>query len=178
MNDDSSPHASLKERAVDELKQFLIIAAYLFLCFATVAYFKAAVLRAHGISFTPFGFALAKALICAKFVSVGYMFHVGDRFKSRAPIWSILYKAACFMVLLLVLNAVEEIIIGSLHGRSPASSLADFGGGTRDQLIAESLIILWILVPLFAFQALGEMMGKENVLAVFFKRRPRVNTNG
>lgn len=178
MNGKELPHASLKERAVDELKQFLIISVYLFFCFATVTYFKAAVLRAHGITFVPFGFALAKALICAKFMSLGYMFHLGNRFQSRPLIWSILYKSACFMVLLLVLNAVEETVIGSLHGRSPASSLVDFAGGTRDQLIAESLVVLWALIPLFGFQALGEIIGEKRVVTVFFRRRPAVNTNG
>ncbi|HTJ03293.1 MAG TPA: hypothetical protein VL492_10915 [Methylovirgula sp.] len=176
MNGDASPRASLGEKAVDELKQFSITAAYLFLCFVTVMYFKAAVLQAHGITFVPFGFALAKALICAKFVSLGYMFHLGNRFNSRPLIWSVLYKAACFMVLLLVLNAVEEIVVGSLHGRSPAETLADFAGGTRDQLIAESLIILWCLVPFFAFQALGEIMGEKRILTVFFKPRSAVGT--
>lgn len=178
MNSDELANASLKERAVDELKQFSITAAYLFLCFVIIMYFKAAVLRAHGIDFAPFGFALAKALICAKFISLGYMFHVGNRFKSRALIWSILYKAVCFMALLLVLNAVEEIVIGSLHGQPPAKTLADFAGGTRDQLIAESLIILWALVPLFAFQALGEIMGEKRIVAVFFKQRPAAPTHG
>jgi hypothetical protein len=55
---------SLGERAIHELKEFLIIAAYLFVCFSAVAYFKASILKAYGVSFAPFGFALAKALIC------------------------------------------------------------------------------------------------------------------
>ena len=41
--------ASLLEKAVDELKEFVVIAAYLFVCFAAVAYFKASILKAHGM---------------------------------------------------------------------------------------------------------------------------------
>jgi hypothetical protein len=60
--------ASLRKRAVDELKEFLIIAAYLYVCFTALAYLKAAILEAHGVAFAPFGFAAIKALICAKFM--------------------------------------------------------------------------------------------------------------
>lgn len=170
MKGDGSARASLGERALDELKEFLIIAAYLFLCFATVAYLKAAILQAHGIRFAPFSFALAKSLICAKFVSVGDFLHLGERFKSRAPIWSILYKSLCFLALLVLLNAVEDAVVGFLQGRSVVNSLAHFGGGTRDQIIAESFIIFWVLVPLFAVQALAEIIGRKTLLDMFLRR--------
>jgi hypothetical protein len=47
----------LRERVVHELKEFAVIAAYLFVCFTAVACLKAAILKAHGISFAPFAFA-------------------------------------------------------------------------------------------------------------------------
>ena len=59
------------KRAAHELKQFLIIAAYFYVCFTALAYLKAVILQAHGIAFAPFGFAAVKALICAKFLSIG-----------------------------------------------------------------------------------------------------------
>ena len=83
----ASSKASLSERAIDELKEFVIIALYLFVCFGAVAYFKASILKAQGLSFAPFGFAVAKALICAKFVSMGHFLHVGERFKSFPLVW-------------------------------------------------------------------------------------------
>jgi hypothetical protein len=53
------------------LKEFLIVAAYFYVCFTALAYLKAAILEAQGIVFAPFGFAAVKALICAKFLSIG-----------------------------------------------------------------------------------------------------------
>jgi hypothetical protein len=168
--------ASLGERAIDELKEFVIIAAYLFVCFAAVAYFKASILKAHGISFAPFGFAVAKALICAKFVSMGHIVHLGERFKSLPLIWPTLYKSFCFLALLVVLNAAEEIAVGLIHRRTIADSIADFGGGTLDQLIAQSFIGFLILVPFFAFRALGEVVGERNLMQVFFSHRHTVQS--
>jgi hypothetical protein len=176
MKRNDSSKASLGERAIDELKEFVIIAAYLFVCFAAVAYFKASILKAHGISFAPFGFAVAKALICAKFVSMGHIVHLGERFKSLPLIWPTLYKSFCFLALLVVLNAAEEIVVGSIHRRTVADSIADFGGGTLDQLIAQSFIGFLILVPFFAFRALGEVVGERNLMQVFFSHRQTVQS--
>jgi hypothetical protein len=174
MKHHGSSKSSLRERAIDELKEFVIIAAYLFVCFAAVAYFKASILKAQGVSFAPFGFAVAKALICAKFVSMGHIFHLGERFKSLPLIWPTLYKSFCFLALLVSLNAVEEIIVGLIHRRTISDSMAEFGGGTLDQLIAASLIGFLILVPFFAFRALGEVVGEHNLVQVFFSRRRKV----
>jgi hypothetical protein len=106
-------------------------------CFTAVACLKAAILKAHGISFAPFVFAAVKALICAKFVSMGQIFHLGERFKSLPLIWPTIYKSLCFLSMLIVLNALEEVFVGFLHGRTIVDSMADFGGGTMDQLIAK-----------------------------------------
>ena len=169
-----SSKASLGERAIHEAKELVIIAAYLFVCFAAVAYFKASILKAHGVEFAPFGFAIAKALICAKFVSMGQIFRLGERFKSLPLIWSTLYKSFCFLALLVVLNALEEVVVGLFHRRTISDSMADFGGGTLDQLIAASFIGFLILIPFFAFRALGEVVGERNLVQVFFSHRHTV----
>jgi hypothetical protein len=163
--------APISKRVADELKDFAIIAVYLYICFTAILYLKASILRAHNIEFAPFAFAAAKALICAKFVSLGHIFHVGERFKSLPLIWPTLYKSAAFLVFLIILNALEEIIVGLIHHRAVAESLADFGGGTLDQLIATSFVALLILIPFFAFRTLGELVGEQNLVRVFLYPR-------
>jgi len=168
---------SIGRRAIDELKEYAIIAAYLYVCFAAILYLKASILKAHGIEFAPFGFAAVKALICAKFVSVGHLFGVGERFKSLPLIWPTLYKSFAFLILLLALNALEEIAAGFIHHRSVADALAEFGGGTLDQLIATSIVGLLILIPFFAFRTLGEVVGERNLARVFFQARHSVDNS-
>src|SRR5580692_12415102 len=118
---------SVGQRITDELKEFLILAAYLYVCFTALAYLKAAILQAHGIAFAPFGFAAIKALICAKFMSVGHAVHLGERYKNRALIWPTLYRSLVFVVLLLVLNALEEVVTGIIHHRALLDSLSSVG---------------------------------------------------
>jgi len=74
-------------------------------------------------------------------------------------------------VMLLILNALEEIIVGVMHHRTVADSIAGIGGGTLDQLIATSIVVLLILIPFFAFRALGEVVGEQNLVRVFFYQR-------
>jgi len=67
---DGAAKPSFGKRAAHEFKEFLIIAAYLYVCFTALADLKAAILEAQGVVFAPFGFAAVKALICAKFLSI------------------------------------------------------------------------------------------------------------
>ena len=171
MKDGTSTRASIVKRATDELKEFLIVAAYLYVCFTALAYLKAAILQAHGIAFAPFGFAAVKALICAKFMSVGHVLHLGDRYKKQALIWPTLHRSLVFLALLLVLNVLEEVIVGYIHHRPMADSIAEIGGGTFRQLIATTIIMLLILIPFFAFRSLGEVVGERVLFRLFFEPR-------
>ena len=145
-----SEKRNIVSRASDELREFAIVSLYLFVCFTALAYLKFAILKAQGIPFAPFGLAAAKALICAKFVLVGRMLHVGERYKTRPLIWPTLYKSLSFLALLLVLNAIEEVVLGLVHHQSVTESLTRLGGGTVEQLAATSIVVFLVLVPFFA----------------------------
>jgi len=159
---------SLSERLIDELKEFVVVAIYLYIYFTALAYLKASILKAEGIDFAPFAFAAIKALICAKFILVGQMLHIGERLRTLPLIWPTLYKSFTFLVLLLILNAIEEVVVGLIHPRSVVDSIASIGGGTLDQLIATSFIGVLVLAPFFAFRSLGEVVGERNLVRIFF----------
>ena len=74
-----------------------------------------------------------------------------------------------------MLNALEEIVTGIIHHRRFSNSISNVGGGTLDQLIATSFVVLLILIPFFAFRTLGEVVGEDNLVRVFFHgaRSPR-----
>jgi hypothetical protein len=80
--------ATFREHAIEELRQFTILTAYLYVCFAAVIYFKAAVLHAQGIAYAPLGVGIVKAAICAQFMLMGRMLHIGERFKKLPTYYS------------------------------------------------------------------------------------------
>ena len=108
-------------------------------------------------------------------VSIGQRL-VGERFKSLPLIWPTLHKSLAFLLLLLVLNTLEEILVGFFHNESIADSIAKVGGGTIDQLVATSFVGLLILIPFFAFQALGDVVGQNNLVRIFLEPRRRVGS--
>jgi hypothetical protein len=178
MKSATTAKASIRKRIAGELREFAIVAVYLYIYFAALTYMKAAILQAHDIPFTAFGFAGAKALIFAKFVLMGRMFNLGERFKGAALIWPTLHKSFAYFALLFILNALEEVVVGSFHHRSIVESIGDIGGGTINQLVASSFIGLLILIPFFAFRAIGDVVGERILVRLFFEPRRTVHDNG
>jgi hypothetical protein len=62
-------------------------------------------------------------------------------------------------------------VVRVFHHRTVAESLAEFGGDTPDQLVATSIVMFLILVPFFAFRTLGEVIGEDKLVKIFFYRR-------
>ena len=163
-----------RERIVTELREFAILATYLFICFTALAAYKAAILRAYGVSFAPWVLAAIKALVSAKFLLIGRMFGLGDGLSKKHPlIISTLYRSFTFLLVLIFLTAGEEVILGHLRGESVADSLAGLAGGTFWQVIATSFIVLLVLIPWFAFRAIGEVIGDETLVRLFFESRQK-----
>ena len=117
MESETQP-ASVREKVVTELKELAIITAYLYVCFAALIQLKAAVLHAEDIPYAPLGIAAIKAVICAKFMVLGSAFHLGERFAKPPLISSTLYRSFAFLALLIVLNVIEEAVVGMLHGKT------------------------------------------------------------
>lgn len=161
------PKASLHARALEELRAFLLLAAYLYVCLGALLLLKAAILEGAGIAFTAWGVAAVKSLVLAKFMLLGRALHIGERLRYRPLIWPTLYRSGVFLILLLGLTAIEEIIVGFLHGRDLASSLAHVVGPTLPQGLAVSLIMFLILLPYFAFCSLGEVLGEGTLVRLF-----------
>ncbi len=151
MKSGNQSNGPFRERATDELREFAVIATYLYFCFAALFYFKFATLQAQNIAYAPLGLAAVKAAICAKFMLVGRAFHIGEgeRFKSYPLIVPTLYRAFAFLALLVVLTVIEEAIVGVIHGRAIWDSVTSMAGGTLHQMIATSFIMLLILIPYF-----------------------------
>jgi hypothetical protein len=164
-------HTTKGSKAVEEFKAMLALAAYLYICFLAVALFKAAVLRDAGIHFEIWGLAAIKALILAKFMLLGRMLHIGERFRNKPLIWPTLYHALAFLVMLLILTTIEELIVGFIHARPAVDSLNHVVGPIFFEGLAVCLIMFLILVPYSAFTCLSDVVGERETIRLFFVGR-------
>jgi hypothetical protein len=155
--------AELARRARHELYEFLAIAAYLWVCFGALVVYKATVLRSVGVEFAPFGLAVVKALISAKFIMLLEAFKLGGRGKREGfPFVVILRKSSVFTLFLIVLTVIEELIVGHLHGKERGEILAEMAGGTLPQALSVGLLIFLIMIPYFAYREAGVSLWKAS----------------
>lgn len=164
---------TLRQRATREFREFAALALYLYVALGAISVMKTAVLHTQGIDVAPWGVALVKAAVLAKFMLVGHALKIGERNTGAPLIWPTLHKAFAFLLLLVVLTLVEEAVVGLFHHRSVALSLGDLVGSRLEETLAGMLILLLVLIPYFAFRVLGEELGEGRLMRMFFVERER-----
>ena len=171
MINETTAKAPLHQRAIHEFKELVFISLYLYITLGAVILVKTAVLHAEGIEYAPWGIAIVKAVVLAKFMLLGDAMKIGVRFGARPLIWPTLYKAFAFLVLLIILTVIEEAVVGLFHHQSIAASLSELVGPRLEETLAGYLIMLLVLIPYFAFRALGEALGEGRLTRMFFVER-------
>ena len=161
----------VRTRAARELRHFLSIAAYLYVCFGALILLKSAILHGHGFEPTPWGFALVKAALLAKFMMLGQALRLDRRFGARPLIWPILHRSVVFLALLVALSVAEHVAAGLFGGRGVMESVREMAGGSALEAAATVLVLLLILLPYFAFRVLAEALGHDRLMRMLFVDR-------
>ena len=170
MATEATEKATLGLRAVHEFKELAILTAYLYVTLGAVILMKAAVLHGAGISFVPWGIAIVKALVLAKFMLIGRAM-IGERFNDRPLIWPTLHRSFAFLVLLIVLTIIEEVVVGLFHHQSVPASLGELTGAKLYETLAGYIIMLLVLIPYIAWGVLDEALGEGTLARMFFADR-------
>jgi hypothetical protein len=165
-----------RARLREELRHYLMVSAYLYVCIGAVELFKVAVLRDTGNAYLPLGFAAAKALILGKFLLIGDAAGVGSRVGARTVLQRIVLRVLLLFALLIVLVVVEELLVGWFHGHPLAQTLAEYRH-RLPEVLAMLLLLLLILVPLVAVTEVSRAMG-PGALRDLFLTPPEQATSG
>lgn len=161
------PKRTLKQKAYQGLKEYIVISCYLWLVFSLFVIYRA-VLLSEGISTFAHGEALINALALGKVMLVAKELHFAENFKGKPLIYPTLLKSVAFAVVLGCFKIVEEICVGLFHGKSAGQSIAEVAGGTLNGILAMMAILAVLLVPFFAFAELRDIIGKEKLRNIFF----------
>jgi hypothetical protein len=168
---ETSAKATLHQRVIHELREFAILAVYLYITLGAVILMKTAVLHSVGIEVAPWGIAIVKAMILAKFMLVGFAVKFGEGNSTAPLIWPTLKMAFAFLGLLIVMTVIEEIVAGLFHHQSIAVSLGGLFGLRLEETLAGYLIMLLVLIPFFAFRVLSDTLGEGRLERMFFVDR-------
>lgn len=162
---------TLKQRAYRELKEFLLIALYLWVIFSLFTLYKSVILAEYHIDFAYHGFALFNALALGKVILIARDLHLGDRAKNAPLIYPTLLKSALFCLVLACFKIAEDAAIGMYRGKSFHESLADLGGGTLRGILTLTVLMFFMLIPFFAVGELKGVMGEGTLKRLFFRSR-------
>ena len=160
-----------RQKLSRELKEYLSLSVYLYVCFGAIQLYKTALLADHGISYEPYGFAAAKALILGKFILLGRAASIGERHGHKPLILAVFYQSTIFLVLLIVLSAVEEAVAGAIHGRTLAQTIAEIAGGRWLEIAATCFLMWLILLPYFGFQQIAGVLGEGRLRRMLSDKR-------
>ncbi|HXU17187.1 MAG TPA: hypothetical protein VN708_18780 [Terriglobales bacterium] len=167
----------LKQKAYNELKEFLVIAFYLWVVFGLFLVYRSVILNEEHISYLAHGVALVNALVLGKFVLIARAFHLGDRANEAPLIYPTLLKSALFSVVLACFKIFEDAATGFYHGKSFSQSIADLGGGTWKGILTLTALLFVLLIPFFAFGELQRVLGEGKLVQLFFRRAQAVESS-
>ena len=108
MTDAVDNKEGMLDRFLKEMREYLIISIYLWICFRVLLLYKTAVLQAEQVEFVPLGIAVVKALIIGKFILIEKVVKAGSRFTPRILLTRIMWKSLAFMLLLTAFTLIEK----------------------------------------------------------------------
>jgi hypothetical protein len=167
---------TLKEKAAFQLKEFLAMFFYIWVLSALADMHETIILAQTHLNYPAQGFAIINALILGKIMLIGEDLHLGNRFRDKALIYSILYKSLIFTVFLAGFHILEEVIVGVFRGTPISETLPAMGAGSLKGLMCRTGIVFIALIPFFAFREIGRVIGKGELWSLLLARGTRVYT--
>ena len=166
MSAENTEHKGFKEKAKHEFVEIAIVFAYLAFVFCALATYSMLLLERYEIVYFAYGAALLNALIITKVILIGEAAHFGKRHENKALVYSVIYKAFLYGVLVFAFHLIEETVKLLIHGRNFASAFHEL---RLDDVLARSVVIFGTFIPFFGFRELGRVIGPEKMRDLFCK---------
>jgi hypothetical protein len=165
-----------KKRLVDELRKLAIAVIYIWVLLSVFGLYREIILANYRINYSPkFGFALINAVILAKFMWLGEILHAGKRAIGKSLLYSTLWNAALFAVILMGCHLLEETLLKLWHGQSIAESSSETVADPRG-IFATALVMFVVLIPFFFAKGLIEILGEDEIKRLLLRSRPKDST--
>jgi len=167
---------TVKEKAIFQLKEFLVMFIYLWVLLALFVVNHSIVLEREAHNYQAHFFAFVNALILAKVLLIGEDLHLGNRFRDAPLVYSILYKCLVFTIFFICVHILERVITGVWNGRTVAQSLSTIGGGSLKGILSLGATFFVALIPFFAFREISRVIGPRELWSLLLSRGTRVYT--
>src|SRR5579871_2140636 len=99
---------SLKTRALDELRQYVIITLYLWLFLALFSFYRRMILEENGLGVWQQTFAIVNALVFGKVILIAQALHLEAGLRRYPRIFIVLGNSLLFTIVLMAFHVLEE----------------------------------------------------------------------
>jgi len=175
MNSPNSPAIEVKEslryRIKDEFVHASLLALYFAAWFCAIAFFSFALLREEAIRISPFGLAIIKAGLCAKFMMIGKALFPLRVDTNRGVVKSLFWHSLAYLGVVITLSIIEAGIDGLFHGKLFLESASSFGHGDPIYIAALSLMYWLIVWPYLLVLGLNQSLGNTVVRTILFGKK-------
>lgn len=169
----TSEKPSRRARLVAELKTTFVTFVYLAIFFGAFATYRRLLLAQYQIPFFQFGSSLIEALVLAKVIVLGRLIRLGERYSDRPLIIPTLYKSLWFGALIVAFSILEQLIVGWFHGKVTAVIVQEVFSQGVWEILSRSFVKLLALLPFFAMEEIGRVLGEGKLFKLFFTRGSR-----
>lgn len=141
---------------------------YLAIFFTAISYFRFAVLQHAEVPYTDFYLGIIKAAICAKFLLVSQAIYPIKVRDGKPLVWHILHRAVAYVIIVVILIAIEESVVAKIHGHT-LHSITGLAPGTIN-LFFSLVILYWLMViPYVMYSALDQYIGEKKLTTILFR---------
>ncbi len=164
--------ADWKRKIFLEMTAYWINVAYLTILFSVFTSYRRLILAQYDITYENWGISFIKALVLAKVIMIGGLFHFGRRLEKKPLILLTLLNSLLFTVWVGLFAAVESAIRGFLDNKGLAGALDHLLSEGMHEFYAKCLVVFVAFIPFFAFKELGRVLGKGKIWEWFFRKGP------
>lgn len=168
--DKTAGNESLKAKALEEMKKYAALTAYLWVLFFVLAMYRRLLLKEAGIDPLTQGYVIVNALVFAKVLLIGQIFNLGTGLRKRAFVLVVLGRTFLFTALLMVFHVVEEAVRALIKGEPVVSSVLHLGGGSWSGVGVYAALLYVMLLPLVTFGEMSHVLGKNVMWGILTRR--------
>ena len=169
----SEHKGTLKEKAVEDLRNFWVIFLYLAFLFSAFMTYRRLILHEVGIGYLHYGMAIIEAAIIGHTVLLGQRFGIGKRVESHdALIVTVILQAVIYGLFVGLFTFLEHIVEGLVHKETWETVVHNMASMGRDEFFARTLVVFATFVPFFAVYQACRVLGDSDLYALFFEKRP------
>jgi hypothetical protein len=160
-----------KQKLKNELIEYAINVVYLFFFFSAFVLYRRLILAQHEINYLNYGISLIEALILGKVIMIGDIIRLGQKFKHKPLILTILYKSIIFTIWAALFIILESAIKGLIRGNGVIRGIETLFTEEKFEFLARNLVTFLAFIPFFAIKELEEIFGKKKIYHLFFVKK-------